>query len=208
MSSGSAGFFCHELVVGRRLRQFVTNGYPFRLAGKRRGTIRVLTSFLFSHSGSKIFLLHKCTKANGASILNTLIQTLIRLGQGAILVTPAKETTGIFTVRSKGPTFAVRGHVCHRGAFSGRVSGFLRGIGLLGRTFFVISRTSVVSKASKNSLQVKNANYLLSSLIRFICSKRKYQLVLIKSSTRLPPIKRRLDPTLSHQTLRTCNLRM
>lgn len=199
--------FCCTVVVGDCLIRRVGKGFLCGPALRRRGTIGFLTSFLFSHRSSSIFLLGKCTNANGASLVKTLIGALSRLRRGYILLTPAKETTGIFSRCTRRPTCAVRGGVCHRHGFSGSLSGFSLSSGLRRRALFVISRTSVVT-GSKLTKTIFNAKHLLSSLVRCMCTKANYHLVLVKSATRLPPIKRRRDPTLSTSGLHKCNVRM
>lgn len=192
-------------VVGDCLDHRVARGFPCSPARSRILTLGLLSGFLLSRRSSSLLLLGKCTKANGASLIKTLIGAVTRLGRGDVLLTPAKQTTGMFSNCTKRGTFAVRGGVCHRGTFSGRPANFRPTSGLRGSALFVMSRTSVVTGRKLSSFIFK-AKHLLSSLIRCICSKRGYHLVLVNSITRLPPIVRARDPTLGPRALQKCGL--
>ncbi len=180
---------------------------PFRPAPYRSSLLEGITSFIDSNSRS-VLIIGKCTNANGAATISSIVSIVGRFKIGSILLTPANHTTGILSSCSNRPTCAVRGRVCHRGSFKkSKFKRFSLTPGGSGRALFVISRISLVNVSTKRrrSSATFNAKGLLRSLVSFIHSKIRYGIVLVNSSTRLPPVNLSIDPTLRESCVTTFN---
>lgn len=174
--------------------------FPFEPTSTQNELLIMLSEFLFSKDSDGIFLLKGYAGTGKTSTISTLVNSLWKIGQKAVLLAPTGRAAKVISLYSKKQAFTIHKKIYHPKKTSNGGVEFARQVNKHTNTVFIVDEASMVPDSPSNSKLFDNGS-LLDDLMDYVYSGKNCKLVLIGDTAQLPPVKLDVSPALNEDNL-------
>ncbi|CAM1354482.1 ATP-dependent DNA helicase [Tenacibaculum insulae] len=174
--------------------------FPYQPTQKQSELLDQLTHFIFNNNNDALFLLKGYAGTGKTTIISTVVNSLWKTGQKAVLLAPTGRAAKVISGYSKKQAFTIHKKIYFpKKQGNGGVS-FVMQPNKHTNTIFIVDEASMISDARQNSKLFENGS-LLDDLIQYVYSGKNCKIVFIGDTAQLPPVKLTMSPALEANTL-------
>lgn len=191
MSRTQSSFSTDE--VGHLLRE----NFTFSPTPSQDRLIRALSAFIISEKPNCTLILKGYAGTGKTTMVNTLVKTLPRLRQKAVLLAPTGRAAKVLSQYTRQTALTIHKKIYFVNKTADGKPYFARAQNLHKNTIFVVDEASMIS------WDQAGGRNLLADLVEYVFSGHNCRLILIGDDAQLPPVRQKLSPALDFEFLRT-----
>jgi len=174
--------------------------FPHEPTLKQTVALQKLATFVLSNNADTVFLLKGFAGTGKTTLVGTLVNSLWKTTQKAVLMAPTGRAAKVMSNYSGTPAFTIHRKIYFPKKQSGGGVQFVLAPNKHRNTVFIVDEASMIPDAPVDSKLFENGA-LLDDLIMFVYSGHKCKLILIGDTAQLPPVHLELSPALNADKL-------
>lgn len=188
-------------MINNYLERQIKENFPYTPTPEQENAVRLLSEFLTSSAGDRVFLLRGYAGTGKTSLVGALVRTLDRLQQKSVLLAPTGRAAKVFSAYAGHPAYTIHKKIYRQQAFSNETDNFSVNDNLTTHTLYIVDEASMISNDGLSG-SAFGTGRLLDDLVQFVYSGEGCRLLLMGDTAQLPPVGEELSPALFAEALR------
>ncbi len=191
-----------KIMINHFFIKRINENFPFNLTKDQLLALEKLSDFIFSESGSHIFLLTGYAGTGKSSLIGSFVKTMTQFKQKTVLLAPTGRAAKVFSGYAEQNAYTIHKKIYRQQKISEGTVHFSLSENLHKHTLFIVDEASMINNESPD-FSVFGTGRLLDDLIEYVYSGEGCRLLLIGDDAQLPPVKQENSPALDRGILQS-----
>ena len=174
--------------------------FPFEPTIKQQKLLNDLSDFIFDNNNRALFLLKGYAGTGKTTTISTVVNSLWKAGQKAVLLAPTGRAAKVISVYSKKQAFTIHKKIYFPKKQQNGSVDFVIQPNKHTNTLFIVDEASMIPDKPSNAKLFETGS-LLDDLINYVYSGKNCKIIFIGDTAQLPPVKLNVSPALEARTL-------
>ncbi len=174
--------------------------FPFDPTIKQQKLLNELSDFIFDNNNRALFLLKGYAGTGKTTTISTVVNSLSKAGQKAVLLAPTGRAAKVISVYSKKQAFTIHKKIYFPKKQQNGSVDFVIQPNKHTNTLFIVDEASMIPDRPSNAKLFETGS-LLDDLINYVYSGKNCKIIFIGDTAQLPPVKLNVSPALEARTL-------
>lgn len=174
--------------------------FPFEPTIKQQKLLNDLSNFIFDNNNRALFLLKGYAGTGKTTTISTVVNSLWKAGQKAVLLAPTGRAAKVISVYSKKQAFTIHKKIYFPKKQQNGSVDFVIQPNKHTNTLFIVDEASMIPDKPSNAKLFETGS-LLDDLINYVYSGKNCKIIFIGDTAQLPPVKLNVSPALEARTL-------
>ena len=167
---------------------------------KQQKLLNDLSSFVFDSNNRALFLLKGYAGTGKTTTISTVVNSLWKTGQKAVLLAPTGRAAKVISGYSKKQAFTIHKKIYFPKKQQNGSVDFMIQPNKHTNTLFIIDEASMIPDKPSNAKLFETGS-LLDDLMNYVYSGKNCKIIFIGDTAQLPPVKLNVSPALDARTL-------
>ena len=174
--------------------------FPFEPTRKQQQLLNMLTGFIFDNNNRALFLLKGYAGTGKTTTISTVVNSLWKAGQKAVLLAPTGRAAKVISGYSKRQALTIHKKIYFPKKQQNGSVDFVMKPNKHTNTIFIVDEASMIPDKPSNAKLFETGS-LLDDLINYVYSGKNCKIIFIGDTAQLPPIKLNMSPALEARIL-------
>lgn len=174
--------------------------FPFEPTRKQQQLLNMLTGFIFDNNNRALFLLKGYAGTGKTTTISTVVNSLWKAGQKAVLLAPTGRAAKVISGYSKRQALTIHKKIYFPKKQQNGSVDFVMQPNKHTNTIFIVDEASMIPDKPSNAKLFETGS-LLDDLINYVYSGKNCKIIFIGDTAQLPPIKLNMSPALEARIL-------
>jgi len=174
--------------------------FPFEPTIKQQKLLNELSNFIFESNNRALFLLKGYAGTGKTTTISTVVNSLWKVGQKAVLLAPTGRAAKVISGYSKKQAFTIHKKIYFPKKQQNGSVDFIIQPNKHTNTIFIIDEASMIPDRPSNAKLFETGS-LLDDLMNYVYAGKNCKIIFIGDTAQLPPVKLNVSPALEAKTL-------
>ncbi len=174
--------------------------FPFEPTIKQQKLLNELSNFIFDGNNRALFLLKGYAGTGKTTTISTVVNSLWKVGQKAVLLAPTGRAAKVISGYSKKQAFTIHKKIYFPKKQQNGSVDFIIQPNKHTNTIFIIDEASMIPDRPSNAKLFETGS-LLDDLMNYVYAGKNCKIIFIGDTAQLPPVKLNVSPALEAKTL-------
>lgn len=174
--------------------------FPFEPTIKQQKLLNELSNFIFDDNNRALFLLKGYAGTGKTTTISTVVNSLWKVGQKAVLLAPTGRAAKVISGYSKKQAFTIHKKIYFPKKQQNGSVDFIIQPNKHTNTIFIIDEASMIPDRPSNAKLFETGS-LLDDLMNYVYAGKNCKIIFIGDTAQLPPVKLNVSPALEAKTL-------
>jgi len=174
--------------------------FPFEPTIKQQKLLNELSNFIFDDNNRALFLLKGYAGTGKTTTISTVVNSLWKVGQKAVLLAPTGRAAKVISGYSKKQAFTIHKKIYFPKKQQNGSVDFVIQPNKHTNTIFIIDEASMIPDKPSNAKLFETGS-LLDDLMNYVYAGKNCKIIFIGDTAQLPPVKLNVSPALEAKTL-------
>lgn len=174
--------------------------FPFEPTIKQQKLLNELSNFIFDDNNRALFLLKGYAGTGKTTTISTVVNSLWKVGQKAVLLAPTGRAAKVISGYSKKQAFTIHKKIYFPKKQQNGSVDFVIQPNKHTNTIFIIDEASMIPDRPSNAKLFETGS-LLDDLMNYVYAGKNCKIIFIGDTAQLPPVKLNVSPALEAKTL-------
>ena len=174
--------------------------FPFEPTIKQQKLLDMLSNFVFDNNNRALFLLKGYAGTGKTTSISTVVNSLWKVGQKAVLLAPTGRAAKVISGYSKKQAFTIHKKIYFPKKQQNGSVDFVIQPNKHTNTIFIIDEASMIPDRTNNTKLFETGS-LLDDVMSYVYSGKNCKIIFIGDTAQLPPVKLNVSPALEVRTL-------
>lgn len=174
--------------------------FPFEPTRKQQQLLNELAGFIFDNNNRALFLLKGYAGTGKTTTISTVVNSLWKVGQKAVLLAPTGRAAKVISGYSKKQALTIHKKIYFPKKQQNGSIDFVMQPNKHTNTIFIVDEASMIPDKPSNAKLFETGS-LLDDLINYVYSGKNCKIIFIGDTAQLPPIKLNMSPALEARIL-------
>lgn len=174
--------------------------FPFEPTIKQQKLLNELSNFIFDGNNRALFLLKGYAGTGKTTTISTVVNSLWKVGQKAVLLAPTGRAAKVISGYSKKQAFTIHKKIYFPKKQQNGSVDFVIQPNKHTNTIFIIDEASMIPDRPSNAKLFETGS-LLDDLMNYVYAGKNCKIIFIGDTAQLPPVKLNVSPALEAKTL-------
>ena len=174
--------------------------FPFEPTIKQQKLLNELSNFIFDSNNRALFLLKGYAGTGKTTTISTVVNSLWKVGQKAVLLAPTGRAAKVISGYSKKQAFTIHKKIYFPKKQQNGSVDFIIQPNKHTNTIFIIDEASMIPDRPSNAKLFETGS-LLDDLMNYVYAGKNCKIIFIGDTAQLPPVKLNVSPALEAKTL-------
>ena len=174
--------------------------FPCEPTIKQQKLLNELSNFIFDDNNRALFLLKGYAGTGKTTTISTVVNSLWKVGQKAVLLAPTGRAAKVISGYSKKQAFTIHKKIYFPKKQQNGSVDFVIQPNKHTNTIFIIDEASMIPDRPSNAKLFETGS-LLDDLMNYVYAGKNCKIIFIGDTAQLPPVKLNVSPALEAKTL-------
>jgi len=174
--------------------------FTFKPTIKQKKLLDKLSDFIFDSNNRALFLLKGYAGTGKTTTISTVVNSLWKVGQKAVLLAPTGRAAKVISGYSKKQALTIHKKIYFPKKQKNGSVDFVIQPNKQTNTIFIIDEASMIPDKTSNA-KLFETRSLLDDLMNYVYSGKNCKIIFIGDTAQLPPVKLNVSPALEASTL-------